>query len=141
MIQIALYSDDRKLHQLLSSALGKEFAIRLEPNEIEVARLVSAGECDVAVLDLDSNVPALEGRIEGSRSIVEAQVPVVVLASFEVPPHVRIVEARPHGEHCQDGQQRHQHRRERKDASQNRIVCPVSGRLSDRRGCAQAVPI
>lgn len=80
MIRIALYSEDRKLHQLLSSALGKEFQIQLESNETEVARMVSAGVCDVAVLDLDSNVPVLEHRIEGSRSIIDAQISAVVLA-------------------------------------------------------------
>ena len=80
MVRIALYSDDRKLQQLLSSALGKEFQILLEPDEGEIARIFSVGECDVVVLDLDTEHAELEQRIAGSRSIVASQVPVVVLA-------------------------------------------------------------
>ena len=80
MIRIELYSDDRKLHQLLSSALGREFHVHLGPDEGDIVYSLSSGECDVAVLDLDSNHPALDQRIAGARSIVEAQVPAVLLA-------------------------------------------------------------
>jgi hypothetical protein len=33
MIKIGLYSEDRTLHTLLSSALGKEFEVQLEADE------------------------------------------------------------------------------------------------------------
>ncbi len=80
MVRIALYSEDRKLQQLLSSALGKEFQILLESADGEIARKFSAGEYDVALLDLDTNHSSLEQRIAGSRRIVTALYPAVVLA-------------------------------------------------------------
>ncbi|HVC91360.1 MAG TPA: sigma-54 dependent transcriptional regulator [Acidobacteriaceae bacterium] len=80
MIRIALYSEDRKLQQLLSSALGKEFQITLEPAEEEIHQLFSAGECDVVVLDLDSNQASLQERIACSGRIVGSKVSPVVLA-------------------------------------------------------------
>jgi DNA-binding NtrC family response regulator len=80
MIRIALYSEDRKLQQLLSSALGKEFQIVLDPEEDAILRSFSAGDCDVVVLDLDSNHPSLQERIACSERIVEAKVSPVLLA-------------------------------------------------------------
>lgn len=86
MIRIALYSDDRKLQQLLSSALGKEFQVHLVPDASEVARIVASSECHVAVLDLDSNHPALDERLAGAQSIVGAQTPAVLLADDALRP-------------------------------------------------------
>jgi DNA-binding NtrC family response regulator len=80
MIRIGLYSEDRKLQPLLSSALGKEFQVRLESDEPEINRAISAGAYDVVVLDLDSNHNSMEHRIASSRRIVALQVPSVVLA-------------------------------------------------------------
>jgi DNA-binding NtrC family response regulator len=80
MIPIVLFSEDRKLQPLLSSALGKEFQILLASNEDEINRLLSAGECDVVILDLDSNQDALEERIACCRRIVTSPVSSVVLA-------------------------------------------------------------
>ena len=36
MTRIGLFSEDRTLHQLLSSALGKEFEVQLEPDEMKM---------------------------------------------------------------------------------------------------------
>jgi len=80
MIRIALYSNDRKLQRLLSSVAGGEFQVFLEPHAGEIVRIFSAGKCDVAVFDLDTNHALLEQRIVGSRRIVASQVPSVVLA-------------------------------------------------------------
>lgn len=80
MIRIALFSDDRKLQQLLSSALGKEFPITLEPEEEAIHRSFSAGECDVVILDLDSNQASLQQRIAGSERLVGLKIAPVVLA-------------------------------------------------------------
>src|SRR5665213_1809481 len=80
MIRIALFSEDRKLQQLLSSALGKEFRITLEPEEEAIHRSFSAGECDVVILDLDSNQESLQQRIAGSERLVGLKVAPVVLA-------------------------------------------------------------
>lgn len=43
MIKIGLYSEDRTLHPLLSSALGKDFQVLLESNEEGMTGLLSAG--------------------------------------------------------------------------------------------------
>ena len=64
MIKIALYSEDRTLHPLLSSALGREFQVLLESDQEGMNDLVSAGECDVMILDLNSNHDSLQERIE-----------------------------------------------------------------------------
>ena len=80
MTRIALFSDDGKLQHLLSSALGKEFQIALEPEEDAIHRSFSAGECDVVILDLDSNLASLPQQIAGSKRLVEMKIAPVVLA-------------------------------------------------------------
>ena len=72
-ISIGLHSDDRTLQPLLSSALGKEFQVLLESNEDAVNRLLSAGGCDVLILDLDANQDTLEPRIECARRIIASR--------------------------------------------------------------------
>lgn len=80
MIRIGLYSEDRTLQPLLSSALGRDFQILLETNEDGVNHLISSGDCDVMILDLHSNHGSLAQRIECSRRIVASQVASVVMA-------------------------------------------------------------
>jgi DNA-binding NtrC family response regulator len=80
MIRIGLYSEDRKLQPLLSSALGKEFRVFLESDEDGIDLMLSRGGCDVVILDLDSNHKSLEQRIACSRRIAAAQVSSVVMA-------------------------------------------------------------
>lgn len=80
MIRIALFSEDRKLQQLLSSALGKEFHISLQPNADEIDRMMSARECDTVLLDLDSSRPSLEQWLARCRKIIQSHVSSVVLA-------------------------------------------------------------
>ena len=80
MIRIRLYSEDRKLQLLLSSALGKEFQIDLDSTEDGLSRLLSAGAADVLVLDLDSNRDSQKTLSMFSRHIASSPVPLVVLA-------------------------------------------------------------
>ena len=80
MIRVALCSEDRKLQQLLSSALGREFQVALQSDEDSILRSFSAGACDVVVLDLDSNHAAPEQRIASMERIVAAKISPVVLA-------------------------------------------------------------
>jgi len=54
-IKIGLYSEDRTLHPLLSSALGKEFQVLLESDEEGMNKLLAAGDCDAMILDLNSS--------------------------------------------------------------------------------------
>jgi DNA-binding NtrC family response regulator len=79
MIRIGLYSEDRSLQPLLSSALGREFQILLETDEASVNRLVEAGGCDALILDLDSSQATLKERLEASRRIVETPITCVVM--------------------------------------------------------------
>jgi DNA-binding NtrC family response regulator len=80
MIRVGLYSEDRTLHPLLSSALGKEFHILLKSDQEGINDLVAAGECDVMVLDLNSNHESLQERIGFSRQLIASSVPAVVMA-------------------------------------------------------------
>jgi DNA-binding NtrC family response regulator len=80
MIKIGLYSEDRTLHPLLSSALGQEFQVLLESEQDGMNDLVSAGECDVMVLDLNSKRESLQERIGFCRRLIESDVPSIVMA-------------------------------------------------------------
>lgn len=80
MMNIGLYSDDRTIHPLLSSALGKEFQIALEPDQASMTARVAAGACDVAIVDLNSENDSLSDRIDYSRRLIESSLPVIVMA-------------------------------------------------------------
>lgn len=80
MVRIGLYSEDRKLLSVLSSALGHEFLVQLEPSEDGVSQKLSDGSWDAVILDLDSNQNLLKERIASFRRIVAAQVSSVVMA-------------------------------------------------------------
>jgi DNA-binding NtrC family response regulator len=80
MIKIGLYSEDRTLCPLLSSALGKEFQIILNSDQEGMQDLVETGECDVVILDLNSKHEPLQDRIAFSRSVIDSKIPSVVMA-------------------------------------------------------------
>jgi DNA-binding NtrC family response regulator len=88
MIRIGLYSEDRTLQPVLSSALGPEFRVLLESNEAGIQQLVSGGSCDVVILDLTSDQssslsPAkgsVRERIEVSQRIIAGKTCSVVMA-------------------------------------------------------------
>lgn len=86
MTRIALYSEDRKLQPLLSSALGKEFQVLLASDESTLEELLSNDGCDVAVLDLDSQSGSLQQRADFARQIVTSQFPSVVMAEDSLRP-------------------------------------------------------
>jgi DNA-binding NtrC family response regulator len=80
MVRISLYSEDSKLQQILSSALGKEFQVLHESTEDGINRRLATGNCDVMILDLDSNHSSLQQRIACCRRLVSSRVPSVVMA-------------------------------------------------------------
>jgi len=80
MIRIGLLSEDRMLQPLLSSALGKEFGVVSAPNEAGINQLIEDAECDVLILDLNSNNEQLQERIESYERIVGQPVPALVMA-------------------------------------------------------------
>jgi DNA-binding NtrC family response regulator len=79
MVRIGLYSEDRKLQSILSSALGNGFKVLVESDEAGVHHMLRSGGCDVVILDLDSNHTSLEKRLECSRRIAASEYTSVVM--------------------------------------------------------------
>ena len=80
MIKIGLYSEDRTLRSLLSSALGKDFLIQQDSDAAGLRDLTSARGCDALILDLNANRDALHERIEMSRKLIASNIPAIVMA-------------------------------------------------------------
>jgi DNA-binding NtrC family response regulator len=80
MIKIGLYSEDRTLRSLLSSALGKDFMVQQGTDADGMNGLVSAHECDAMILDLNSTRDALHERIEIARELISTSIPAIVMA-------------------------------------------------------------
>jgi len=80
MTKIGLYSEDRTLHPLLSSALGKDFEVLLEPNGEGMDALVAARGCDVMILDLYTTGDSLQTRIDSARRLLASAVPAILMA-------------------------------------------------------------
>jgi DNA-binding NtrC family response regulator len=81
MIRIGLYSEDRTLQSLLSSALGQEFEVLLAPAEDQINHMLSVGSCDLMLMELDSDQDSLKQRLDCSRRIIASHLPLVVMAS------------------------------------------------------------
>jgi DNA-binding NtrC family response regulator len=84
MIKVGLYSEDRTLHPLLSSALGREFHLLQETDEESIKELIMADRCDVLILDLHSNRDGLEKGIESSRRLISLGVPAIIIADEDL---------------------------------------------------------
>jgi len=80
MVRIGLYSEDRKLLSILSSALGREFQVQLESDEDDVSEKIASESWDVVILDLDSNQESLKRQIASCKRIVATQISCVVMA-------------------------------------------------------------
>jgi len=80
VIRVVLFSQDRTLRPLLSSALGKEFEFFIDSSETGINRLLSEDGCQIVVLDLNSNHQALRERVECARRLIASKVPLLVLA-------------------------------------------------------------
>ncbi len=79
MIRIGLYSEDRKLQSVLSSALGNGFKVLVESDEAGIQQMLLDGGCDLVILDLDSNNDSLEKRLACSRRIAASEFTSVVM--------------------------------------------------------------
>lgn len=80
MVTIGLYSEDRTLHALLSSALGKEFNVLFGGTDDGMDDLVAAGECDVMILDLYSHRESQQERIVSAQRLIASGLPAIVMA-------------------------------------------------------------
>ncbi|HEY3988527.1 MAG TPA: sigma-54 dependent transcriptional regulator [Acidobacteriaceae bacterium] len=79
MIRVCLFSEDRTLEPILSSALGKDFQVQIKPDEAGVSSILASGECDVVLLDLDSDQNEPEARLKSCQRIVASHAPSVVM--------------------------------------------------------------
>jgi DNA-binding NtrC family response regulator len=81
MIRICLFSEDHSLQPIFSSALGKEFHVQIKAEESDVNRTLAAGECDVVLIELDSDASGdqLEARLKSCRRLIASRVPTVVM--------------------------------------------------------------
>src|ERR1700733_2629330 len=80
MTRVGLYSEDRSLHPLLSSALGKDFEVLLQPDEDGMDALASTPACDVMILDLYSAQDSLQTRLAFARRMIALSVPAILMA-------------------------------------------------------------
>jgi DNA-binding NtrC family response regulator len=80
MIRVGLYSQDCTLQPLLASALGKEFQFFFVSDETGINRLLSTENCNVMILDLNSNHDSLQESIECARRMTTSQVSCVIMA-------------------------------------------------------------
>ena len=80
MTRIGLYSEDRSLHPLLSSALGKDFEVLLQSDGEGTDALASTAGCDVMILDLYSSQETLQARLEFTRRLIASNVPAILMA-------------------------------------------------------------
>jgi DNA-binding NtrC family response regulator len=77
---IGLFSHDRTLYPLLSSALGSEFSFRPEPTQAGIERQLESEECPIALLDLRSTDGDLEEFVEFAHLLIDSGVTLIVLA-------------------------------------------------------------
>jgi DNA-binding NtrC family response regulator len=80
MTKVAIYSEDRTLQPLLSSALGEEFEVLLESDGERIQALIAAGRCDVLLLDLYRHEDSLQTRIDCVRRLIASNVPAILMA-------------------------------------------------------------
>ena len=79
MYRIALFSDDPKLRPVLAPALEPEYKLVSEQNSDRLKQLVRAGQVDVLLVDLDSELTdAKQAKL--LEEIVAGNVPSVILA-------------------------------------------------------------
>ncbi len=79
VIRLLLYSKDPKLQPLLTPTLGPEFQVVVEANPVTVKNSVSSQQCDVLIIDLDSNYCSIEHQLGFLDDVITSRVPVVVM--------------------------------------------------------------
>src|SRR5919107_1887298 len=79
MIRVLLYSQDPKLQFLLAPALKPECRVVVECRKEKLKEIVSSGEADILVLDLDSNYSSLPEQLSFYKEINDCPAPVVVM--------------------------------------------------------------
>lgn len=84
MIRIGLFSLDRTLHPILSSALGRDFRVLLETEEAGMRSLLEHEECDVLILDLPNGAGSQQRHLEACRGLISTETLAVVMAGDDL---------------------------------------------------------
>jgi DNA-binding NtrC family response regulator len=79
-IRLVFCSADLKLRPVLAPALGKEFTVIIERRRQIVKELVSQGECDVVILDLDPACCTVEEQVGLCEEIADASIAILAMA-------------------------------------------------------------
>jgi DNA-binding NtrC family response regulator len=79
MISLLLYSQDLNLQFLLAPTLGPEFSVFLERRMDKIREIISQGQCDVLIVDLDSRSYPMQQQLGFFDEIRDFGVPVVVM--------------------------------------------------------------
>lgn len=84
MMQVALYSEDRELQQLLNKALGETYQVYQNYNEEAIQLLLASESCDLVYLDLTSKHQPVQSRINFSRRVIVSPVSSIILVDDSV---------------------------------------------------------
>ena len=79
MIRLLSYSQDADLQCLLAATLNGDFSICLERRSGAVREIISRGECDILILDLDAKPHSIHQQFGFFDEIRDLGVPVVVM--------------------------------------------------------------
>ena len=79
MVRLLLYSQDINLQCLLAPTLGADFSVALERRMDGIRQIVSRGQCDVLILDLDSSTYPMQEQLGFFDEIRDLGIPVVVM--------------------------------------------------------------
>ena len=79
MIRLLLYSQDSSLQYLLAPTLGDEFFVFHERRMERIKEVVSQGQCDVVILDLDSSTFPVQQQLGFLDELRDSGTPVVVM--------------------------------------------------------------
>jgi DNA-binding NtrC family response regulator len=80
MIRVALHSEDCALQPLLSSALGKEFNVSLQPDTENIRRQVAKSVTDIILFDLSARKEWLDENLPDIRNFIESGFPSIIMA-------------------------------------------------------------
>ena len=79
MIRLLLYSQDTDLQFLLAPTLGSEFSVFLERRMERIREIISQGQCDVLIVDLNSRSYPMQQQLGFFDELRDFGLPVVVM--------------------------------------------------------------
>ena len=79
MLRIGLFSEDRALQPLLSSALGKGFQVTLSSDETALQRSVQSGDADVILVDLQDCQASAAVKVQCCTRLLAGKTPALMV--------------------------------------------------------------